>query len=94
MTKITQAVCIHGHFYQPPRENPWLEEIEIQDSAHPYHDWNDRITAECYARNAAARILDDEPLEAAAAFLDNRHSQQLEANRVFHALERWREAEP
>ncbi|MFZ7127607.1 MAG: DUF3536 domain-containing protein [Desulfobacterales bacterium] len=53
-------VCIHGHFYQPPRENPWLEEIEVQDSAHPYHDWNARIAAECYARNAAARILDDQ----------------------------------
>jgi len=55
-----RCICIHGHFYQPPRENPWLEEIEIQDSAHPYHDWNERITAECYARNASARILDDE----------------------------------
>lgn len=54
------CICIHGHFYQPPRENPWLEEIEIQDSAHPYHDWNARITAECYTRNAAARILDDQ----------------------------------
>jgi len=52
-------VCIHGHFYQPPRENPWLEAIELQDSAHPYHDWNERITAECYAPNTAARILDD-----------------------------------
>jgi alpha-amylase/alpha-mannosidase (GH57 family) len=51
-------VCIHGHFYQPPRENPWLEAIERQDSAHPYHDWNERITAECYAPNAASRILD------------------------------------
>jgi alpha-amylase/alpha-mannosidase (GH57 family) len=51
-------VCIHGHFYQPPRENPWLEAVEIQDSAHPYHDWNERITAECYAPNAASRILD------------------------------------
>ncbi len=53
-------VCIHGHFYQPPRENPWLEEVELQDSAHPYHDWNERITAECYAPNADSRILDRE----------------------------------
>ncbi len=51
-------LCIHGHFYQPPRENPWLEAIELQDSAAPYHDWNERITAECYAPNSAARILD------------------------------------
>ena len=51
-------VAIHGHFYQPPRENPWLEAVETQDSAHPYHDWNERITAECYAPNASARILD------------------------------------
>lgn len=50
-------VCIHGHFYQPPRENAWLEEIEIQDSAYPYHDWNERVTAESYAPNSAARIL-------------------------------------
>ncbi len=53
-------VCIHGHFYQPPRENPSLEAIEVQDSAYPYHDWNERITAECYAPNAASRILDAE----------------------------------
>ncbi|HKQ61302.1 MAG TPA: DUF3536 domain-containing protein, partial [Candidatus Polarisedimenticolaceae bacterium] len=51
-------VCLHGHFYQPPRENPWLEAIELQDSARPYHDWNERVTAECYAPNASARILD------------------------------------
>ncbi len=53
-------LCIHSHFYQPPRENPWLEAIELQDSAYPYHDWNERIDAECYARNSAARILDPE----------------------------------
>jgi len=56
---MERFVCIHGHFYQPPRENPWLEVVELQDSAHPYHDWNERITAECYAPNAVARILDD-----------------------------------
>ena len=49
-------ICIHGHFYQPPRENPWLETVETQDSAAPYHDWNERICAECYATNGAARV--------------------------------------
>ncbi len=53
-------LCIHCHFYQPPRENPWLEQIELQDQAYPYHDWNERISAECYAPNLAARILDDQ----------------------------------
>ncbi|MEZ4883656.1 MAG: DUF3536 domain-containing protein [Chitinophagales bacterium] len=53
-------ICIHGHFYQPPRENAWLETIEIQESASPFHDWNERITEECYGPNAASRILDDE----------------------------------
>ncbi|MEJ2753818.1 MAG: glycoside hydrolase, partial [Chloroflexota bacterium] len=52
-------VCIHGHFYQPPRENAWLEVVELQDSAAPFHDWNERINFECYAPNTAARILDD-----------------------------------
>lgn len=51
-------ICIHGHFYQPPRENAWLEVIEKQDSATPFHDWNERINFECYAPNAMARILD------------------------------------
>jgi alpha-amylase/alpha-mannosidase (GH57 family) len=55
---MEKFICIHGHFYQPPRENPWLESVEFQDSASPYHDWNERITAECYAPNATARILD------------------------------------
>ena len=50
-------VCIHSHFYQPPRENPWLEAVELQDSAYPYHDWNERVTAECYGPNSASRIL-------------------------------------
>jgi alpha-amylase/alpha-mannosidase (GH57 family) len=54
-----RAIVIHGHFYQPPRENPWLEAVEVQDSAAPYHDWNERITAECYAPNTAARRVDD-----------------------------------
>ena len=53
-------LCIHGHFYQPPRENAWLEAIEQQDSAYPYHDWNERITSECYAPNGASRVLDAE----------------------------------
>ncbi|HEX7842683.1 MAG TPA: hypothetical protein VF469_34655, partial [Kofleriaceae bacterium] len=52
-------ICIHGHFYQPPRENPWLEAVEPQPSAHPYHDWNERITAECYRPNTAARVVDN-----------------------------------
>ena len=51
-------ICVHGHFYQPPRENPWLETVELQESAAPYHDWNERITSECYAPNGASRITD------------------------------------
>jgi alpha-amylase/alpha-mannosidase (GH57 family) len=56
---LEKYICIHGHFYQPPRENAWLEVIEVQDSAHPYHDWNERISAECYGPNTASRILND-----------------------------------
>ncbi len=55
-------VCIHGHFYQPPRENAWLEVIEQQDSAHPFHDWNSRIAFECYGPNAFSRILNAQGL--------------------------------
>jgi len=51
-----RLLCLHGHFYQPPRENPWIEEVEVQDSAAPFHDWNARVTAECYAPNGAARL--------------------------------------
>lgn len=57
---MDRFICIHGHFYQPPRENPWIEEVEVEDSAYPYHDWNARITAECYAPNTASRILDSD----------------------------------
>ena len=56
---MEKYICIHGHFYQPPRENAWLEVIEVQDSAHPYHDWNERIAAECYGPNTASRILNE-----------------------------------
>jgi alpha-amylase/alpha-mannosidase (GH57 family) len=55
-TTANRYICVHGHFYQPPRENPWLETVEVQDSAAPWHDWNERITAECYAPNGASRI--------------------------------------
>jgi alpha-amylase/alpha-mannosidase (GH57 family) len=55
---MKRFICIHCHFYQPPRENPWLEALEAQDSASPFHDWNERITAECYRPNGASRILD------------------------------------
>lgn len=52
------CICLHGHFYQPPRENPWIEEVEQQDSAAPFHDWNERIHYECYHPNSSARALD------------------------------------
>jgi alpha-amylase/alpha-mannosidase (GH57 family) len=55
--RTNKYLCIHGHFYQPPRENAWLETVELQDTAQPFHDWNERINFECYAPNRAARIL-------------------------------------
>ncbi|HAM36304.1 MAG TPA: glycoside hydrolase [Elusimicrobia bacterium] len=55
MTK--RYFCVHGHFYQPPRENPWTETVERQPSARPEHDWNRRIARECYIPNTQARIL-------------------------------------
>ncbi|MGH9617767.1 MAG: DUF3536 domain-containing protein, partial [Acidobacteriaceae bacterium] len=59
MSSPKRFVCIHGHFYQPPRENAWLEAIEVQDAAAPYHDWNIRINHECYAANGSSRILNE-----------------------------------
>ena len=56
--KPTGYVVIHGHFYQPPRENPWIEKIEEELSARPFHDWNTRINVECYNPNSCARIYD------------------------------------
>lgn len=53
-----RAVCIHGHYYQPPREHPWLGVLEPEPTAAPDHDWNERILRECYAPNGAARLLD------------------------------------
>ncbi|MEA3075207.1 MAG: hypothetical protein QOF60_115 [Actinomycetota bacterium] len=53
------SLAVHGHFYQPPRENPWTEDVPREVSAAPFHDWNERIDAECYRPNAFARILDE-----------------------------------
>jgi len=53
------CICIHGHFYQPPRENAWIDDIERQESAYPFHDWNERIYHECYRPNARSRIFND-----------------------------------
>ncbi|HYV40353.1 MAG TPA: glycoside hydrolase, partial [Thermoanaerobaculia bacterium] len=49
---MNRFLCVHGHFYQPPRENPWTGRVEREASAAPFHDWNERIAAECYGPNA------------------------------------------
>ncbi|MFO7915757.1 MAG: DUF3536 domain-containing protein [Candidatus Krumholzibacteriales bacterium] len=58
MAEKEKNVIIHGHFYQPPRENPWTGRIDTQESAFPFHDWNERITRECYLPNSCSRLLD------------------------------------
>ena len=81
MPPSKRFVCIHGHFYQPPRENPWLETVETQDSAAPYHDWNERICAECYAtERRGAHPERKKP--------DHAHREQLRA----HELQLWADA--
>ncbi|MBI5201001.1 MAG: DUF3536 domain-containing protein [Elusimicrobia bacterium] len=62
-------LCIHGHFYQPPRESPWLDEVEEEPSAYPYHDWNERVFHECYGPNTASAVLGAGG--AAAELVDN-----------------------
>jgi len=60
MTKKPKLyLCIHGHFYQPPRENPWTGKTQLEESAAPFHDWNERIFNECYKPNTEAVIVDD-----------------------------------
>ena len=54
---MKKFVCVHGHFYQPPRENPWTGEVDHEPSAAPFHDWNERIAKECYEANIHAPIL-------------------------------------
>jgi len=67
MTMANKYVCVHGHFYQPPRENPWLETVEPEESAQPYSDWNEKIFQECYGPNSACPVLDENGLIAAMA---------------------------
>lgn len=55
---MQRFVCIHGHFYQPPREDPRTGEIPNEPTAAPFPNWNERICSECYEPNTAARILD------------------------------------
>lgn len=59
MAEYKKYLTIHGHFYQPPRENPWLEYVELQESAYPFHDWNERVCEECYSPNSVSKIVGD-----------------------------------
>ena len=58
-----QSLIVHGHFYQPPRENPWTGVVEEEPSAAPFHDWNERIHFECYRANAFVRVGEAGPDE-------------------------------
>ena len=67
-SKMTSLI-IHGHFYQPPRENPWTGVVEEEPGAAPFHDWNERIHSECYGPNAAAQIK--EPTNGQKQIINN-----------------------
>ena len=56
---MSRSVVVHGHFYQPPREDPWTGHVPLQKSAAPHHDWNARVHDECYRAVVAARLHDD-----------------------------------
>lgn len=59
MSAVKPTLIIHGHFYQPPRENPWTGAIDPEPTAHPFPNWNERIFQECYRPNAFAEIQDE-----------------------------------
>jgi len=86
---MEQLICIHGHFYQPPRENPWLEAVELQDSASPYHDWNERITYETRAgKRRTGRSLPDKPPKRPVRlhFTNSTPSQKDKFRRNFNSV--------
>lgn len=68
---MQRYVCIHGHFYQPPREDPWTLDMPKEPSANPFHDWNERIASECYALNAASPLPD---IDGRAASIMNNYA--------------------
>ena len=80
------AFVLHGHFYQPPRENPWTEVVPRQPTAAPFHDWNERITAECYRPNGWARILDDHG--RIVAIVDNYEHLSFNVGPTLHVVAR------
>src|SRR6478736_6557298 len=82
-------LAVHGHFYQPPRENPWTETVPVEPSAAPYHDWNERITAEAYRPNAHARIVDDRGRVVAIVQAYNHLILPLATQRDMRTQVRW-----
>ena len=54
-----RSVCVHGHFYQPSRVNPWTDLVEPQPSAAPFLDWNHRITLRYGKRSSGNKVILD-----------------------------------